>query len=169
MYYKSSLQSRATYSRISSCKLSFLHFSLRELRAMVKQWRLLGFRGRWQADYGVETSCVSIILPSALHFIASRLLCDISVLPPWAGLWSAPCSTCCGRSWKLGHQSTGAGGVASCPLGWSVPAWALSLPPEELRCFLLSLKKASWWNLKSLLKCYHFMLSVEILLKLIFK
>lgn len=127
LYYKSCLQSRTTYSHISSCKLSFLHFSLCELCSMVKQWSLLGLGGRWQVDYGVETSRVSIFLPSALDFTSSRSLWDILVLPPCAGLWWAQCSTCCVRSWKLRHQSTGVGDVACCPLGWRGSAWAVSL------------------------------------------
>lgn len=44
----------------------FSAFSLCELCTMVKQWRVLGFRGRWQADYGVEASCVSMFFPSRL-------------------------------------------------------------------------------------------------------
>lgn len=57
---------------------------------------------------------------------------------------------------ELGHQSAGAGDVPA--VLWAEGVCLSSLSPlEELWYFLLSLKKASWWDLKSHLKCHHFM------------
>lgn len=156
-YYESCLQSRTTYSHISFCKLSSLRFSLCELCAMVEQWRVLGLGGRWQADYGVETSCVSMFLPSALASISARLPCDILVLPPCAGLWWAQ-----GSTWCVRRESWDTKVLEMCLLSFGLQGVCLgSLSPlEELRHFLLPLKKASWWDLKSHLKCHHFMLSI---------
>ena len=131
---------------------------------MVKQWSLLGFRGRRQVDHGVETSCVSMFLPSRFYILfqvgysvmslsvsslcqpfVSSLLCLVhkELEPVTPHHWY----------WRFG---------LFCLLGCSVCLPGQSCSSRSWGIFFCPWRKASWWHLKSYLKCWHFLLSVEI-------
>lgn len=155
--------------------LFFFLPSMCELCAVVKQWDVFSFWGRWQTDYGVEAGYVSIIFLSSHLFLEAFLLVFIIVTFPTLALKSPESWLHKEQEAHVGHEQLGPDQGVSRPLTCLVTCSAaptstagFSLEKEgqidpfqcwhwELRLFYSSneifqrtkwLKvKALWWNL----------------------